>query len=175
MNLFPSVADQYTRETCTAQEAQRIAEYIAWAPVVFQVSRLMVKSVEIRRQGAYRCIALCRNHPCEYGDRSVLALENRLVPAHRPRHTRQSRLQSRCQLSRFVPFGRGTQGGTTCRTANFGSVENHLRRTLAVARAGAEELVRVRSFLQRRIILYGFGYRFRPKAPSIDGCWRQHR
>ena len=133
------------------------------------------KSVEIRRQGAYRCIALCRNHPCEYGDRSVLALENRLVPAHRPRHTRQSRLQSRCQLPRFVPFGRGTQGGTTCRTANFGSVENHLRRTLAVARAGAEELVRVRSFLQRRIVLYGFGYRFRPRAPSTDGCWRQHR
>ena len=43
MNLFPSVADRYTRETCTAQEAQRMAEYIAWAPVVFQVSRLMVK------------------------------------------------------------------------------------------------------------------------------------
>ncbi len=43
MHLFPDVAKRYTKENISAREAQRQAEYIAWAPVVFQVSRLMVK------------------------------------------------------------------------------------------------------------------------------------
>lgn len=43
MNLFPSERERYTAEHLSAREAQRQAEYIAWAPVIFQVSRLMVK------------------------------------------------------------------------------------------------------------------------------------
>lgn len=43
MNLFKSESDSYTQEHLSAREAQRQAEYIAWAPIVFQVSRLMVK------------------------------------------------------------------------------------------------------------------------------------
>lgn len=43
MHLFPSEKERYTNEHLTAREAQRQAEYIAWAPVIFQVSRLMVK------------------------------------------------------------------------------------------------------------------------------------
>ena len=43
MNLFKSVSDRYTEEHLSAREAQRLAEYIAWGPVIFQVSRLMVK------------------------------------------------------------------------------------------------------------------------------------
>ena len=43
MNLFPPIADAYTREHLSAREAQRQAELIAWGPIVFQVSRLMVK------------------------------------------------------------------------------------------------------------------------------------
>ena len=43
MNLFKSESDRYTQEQYSAREAQRMAQYIAWAPVVFQVSRLMVK------------------------------------------------------------------------------------------------------------------------------------
>ena len=43
MNLFKSEHDRYSKERLSALEAQRQAEYIAWAPVVFQVSRLMVK------------------------------------------------------------------------------------------------------------------------------------
>ena len=43
MNLFKSEEDRYTREQYSAREAQRMAEFIAWGPVVFQVSRLMVK------------------------------------------------------------------------------------------------------------------------------------
>ena len=43
MNLFKSESDRYTQEQYSAREAQRLAEYIAWGPVIFQVSRLMVK------------------------------------------------------------------------------------------------------------------------------------
>ncbi len=43
MHLFKSESDRYTKERLSAREAQRQAEYIAWAPVIFQVSRLMVK------------------------------------------------------------------------------------------------------------------------------------
>lgn len=34
---------RYTKEQCTAAEAQRLAQEIAFGPVVFQVSRLMLK------------------------------------------------------------------------------------------------------------------------------------
>ncbi len=43
MNLFKSEAERYTKEQLSAREAQRMAEFIAWSPVIFQVSRLMVK------------------------------------------------------------------------------------------------------------------------------------
>ncbi|MCR5313165.1 MAG: methyltransferase domain-containing protein [Bacteroidaceae bacterium] len=43
MNLFPALEEAYTKEHKSAREAQRLAEVIAWGPVVFQVSRLMVK------------------------------------------------------------------------------------------------------------------------------------
>lgn len=43
MHFTPSVAKRYTSEHISAREAQRQAEYIAWAPIIFQVSRLMVK------------------------------------------------------------------------------------------------------------------------------------
>ncbi len=43
MNLFKSESDRYTKEQYSAREAQRMAQYIAWSPVIFQVSRLMLK------------------------------------------------------------------------------------------------------------------------------------
>ena len=43
MNLFPDIRQRYGAEQLTAREAQRQAEYIAWAPIVFQVTRLMLK------------------------------------------------------------------------------------------------------------------------------------
>ena len=43
MNLFQSESDRYTQEQLSAREAQRLAEYIAWGPVIFQISRLIVK------------------------------------------------------------------------------------------------------------------------------------
>ncbi len=44
MNLFPDLAQRYTQEQLTAGAAQRLAQEIAFGPVVFQVSRLMVKT-----------------------------------------------------------------------------------------------------------------------------------
>ncbi|GJH40292.1 O-methyltransferase [Capnocytophaga sp. HP1101] len=43
MNLTPAIRKQYTTEQLTALQAQRLAQEIAFAPVVFQISRLMVK------------------------------------------------------------------------------------------------------------------------------------
>lgn len=43
MKLFPDLEKRYTAEHQTAFEAQRLAHEIAFAPMVFQVSRLMVK------------------------------------------------------------------------------------------------------------------------------------
>ena len=43
MHLFPALSKKYCHERMSAGEAQRMAQFIAWAPMVFQVSRLMVK------------------------------------------------------------------------------------------------------------------------------------
>ena len=43
MNLFPDLKRRYTSEQLSARDAQRQAEFIAWGPIVFQASRLMLK------------------------------------------------------------------------------------------------------------------------------------
>ena len=43
MNLFPGLAQYYSQDHLTAREAQRFAEFIAFGPIVFQASRLMLK------------------------------------------------------------------------------------------------------------------------------------
>lgn len=43
MKLFPALQKQYTKEHQSAYDAQRLAHFIASAPMVFQVSRLMIK------------------------------------------------------------------------------------------------------------------------------------
>ena len=42
-NLSPALKKAYTKERLSAPDAQRMAEFIAWGPAVFQVSRLMLK------------------------------------------------------------------------------------------------------------------------------------
>ena len=42
MNLSPALK-VYTEEQLSARDAQRLAEFVAWGPVVFQVGRLMIK------------------------------------------------------------------------------------------------------------------------------------
>ena len=43
MNLFPDLKKKYTQEQLSAREAQRMAEFIAFGPVVFQTARIMLK------------------------------------------------------------------------------------------------------------------------------------
>ncbi|MDO4462636.1 MAG: class I SAM-dependent methyltransferase [Bacteroidia bacterium] len=43
MHLFPALEKKYTKEQLSAQEAQRLAEFIAWGPAVFQTARIMIK------------------------------------------------------------------------------------------------------------------------------------
>lgn len=43
MKLFPALEKYYTKEQLPARDAQRLAEFIAFGPIVFQVSRLMIK------------------------------------------------------------------------------------------------------------------------------------
>ena len=43
MKLFPSIEKAYARDRQRAADAQRLAQFIAFAPAIFQVSRLMVK------------------------------------------------------------------------------------------------------------------------------------
>ena len=43
MKLSPALQKAYTQEHLSARAAQRQAEFIAWGPVVFQASRLMLK------------------------------------------------------------------------------------------------------------------------------------
>ena len=59
MNLSPALQKKYTEEQLSAREAQRLAEFIAWGPVVFQASRLMVKwgILDLRED---RSLRLCR-------------------------------------------------------------------------------------------------------------------
>lgn len=43
MNLFPDLQKRYTKESMNAREAQRLAEFIAFGPVIFQTARIMLK------------------------------------------------------------------------------------------------------------------------------------
>jgi len=43
MKLSPALQKQYTKDRLSARDAQRLAEFIAWGPIVFQASRLMIK------------------------------------------------------------------------------------------------------------------------------------
>jgi hypothetical protein len=43
MKLFPALEKRYSKETQSALEAQRLAHEISFGPIVFQVSRLMLK------------------------------------------------------------------------------------------------------------------------------------
>jgi len=54
MHLTPSLKERYGEEHLSAREAQRLAEFIAWGPAVFQASRIMVK---------WGILDLLREHP----------------------------------------------------------------------------------------------------------------
>lgn len=43
MNLFPDLEKRYTQEPLSARDAQRLAEFIAFGPAIFQTARIMSK------------------------------------------------------------------------------------------------------------------------------------
>lgn len=43
MNLAPELKKRYTKESLSAREAQRLAEFIAFGPAIFQTARIMLK------------------------------------------------------------------------------------------------------------------------------------
>lgn len=43
MHLSESLKEKYTSEHLSAREAQRLAEFVAWGPAIFQAARLMLK------------------------------------------------------------------------------------------------------------------------------------
>lgn len=43
MNLFPELKKRYTKDNISAREAQRLAEFIAFGPIIFQTARIMIK------------------------------------------------------------------------------------------------------------------------------------
>lgn len=42
-SMTPAVKERYTSDTMSAREAQRLAEYIAFGPVIFQTARIMLR------------------------------------------------------------------------------------------------------------------------------------
>ena len=74
MSLFPSLKERYTKESLSAREAQRLAEFIAFGPVVFQASRIMLKwgILDIIRDSKD---GLTREEICEKTGRSDYAVK----------------------------------------------------------------------------------------------------
>ena len=99
MKLFPSLQKRYAKERFTAVQAQRLAQEIAFGPVVFQVSRLMLKfgifrllSDNREDQPENRIIQICstsstgslpHHRYCIGKRRSIYTGKGRMVPVER--------------------------------------------------------------------------------------------
>lgn len=79
MKMFDPLQERYSRERLNAQEAQRAAEEIVFAPVVFQVSRLMIK---------FGILDLLRNH------RNGMTMDEIIGATHLSRYAVQVLLES---------------------------------------------------------------------------------
>ena len=96
MNLFKSESDRYSQEQLSAREAQRQAEFIAWGPVIFQVSRLMLKwgILEEIRNSHDGLTLECWYHTDRQGFRPLYDFEDGVVSAHGCCYPGKYRLQS---------------------------------------------------------------------------------
>lgn len=121
---------RYTKEQCTAAEAQRLAQEIAFGPVVFQVSRLMLKFgifqlLSGKREGYTLQEISGQTGLTRYAAQvlleasltigTILLEEDRYVLAkagwfllNDKNSSCQYGIQPRCELSRIVPFGRSS-------------------------------------------------------------------
>lgn len=74
MQLPTVLENKYTKESLSAREAQRLAEFIAWGPVVFQASRIILKwgILDLIRDSQE---GLTREEICEKTGRSDYAIK----------------------------------------------------------------------------------------------------
>ena len=75
MNLSKTLSERYTKEHLSAKEAQRLAELIAFGPIVFQVSRIMLKwgIFDLLREGDYTLEEIVeRKHISRYAAKCLL-------------------------------------------------------------------------------------------------------
>ena len=75
MHLFPNLKKTYTHETSSAYDAQRMAEFIAWGPVVFQASRIMLDWGILEMLGQAGDTGLTRAEICEKTRESDYAIK----------------------------------------------------------------------------------------------------
>ena len=110
---------RYTKEQLKAVEAQRLAQEIAFGPVVFQVSRLMLKF------GIFQLLA---------DKRKGYTLQEISVQTGLTRYAAQV-------LSRTFLSGRGSFKWSAGRIESIRRMAYHLRRTFPTAGTGTEKLV----------------------------------
>ena len=77
MHLSDCLKERFTREHLSAREAQRLAEFIAWGPAIFQASRLMVNFgiLDLLRdseQGLTRQEIVDKTHLSDYAVKCLL-------------------------------------------------------------------------------------------------------
>ena len=80
MKLKSPQKEMYAKERLTALQAQRLAQEIAFGPIVFQVSRLMVKfgilkMLDDRKEGMTMTeVAETATYPCPVPEKSIFTL-----------------------------------------------------------------------------------------------------
>ena len=197
MKLFPSLQKRYAKERFTAVQAQRLAQEIAFGPVVFQVSRLMLKF------GIFRLLS---------DNREGLSLEQISQKTELSRYAAQVLLEASLTIGTVlvkddqyilakagwfllndemaqvnmnfnqdvnykgtVSPGRSFAKWPPRRFERTGKLAYYLRRIIRLTRAGTEKLVRLRPFLFGQFFRPGTRNRIQPLSPDSARCRRQYR
>jgi len=98
MKLFPGLEKAYTKEHKRAGEAQEMAYFIAFGPIIFQVGRLMIKfgildMLRDSENGMTMAEIAAKTGLSDYAVKVLMEVEDRFLPPHRPCHPREHRLQ----------------------------------------------------------------------------------
>lgn len=197
MKLFPSLQKRYAKERFTAVQAQRLAQEIAFGPVVFQVSRLMLKF------GIFRLLS---------DNREGLSLEQISQKTELSRYAAQVLLEASITIGTvlvkddqyilakagwFLLNDEMAQVNMNFnqdvnykglfhleeallkwpprRFERTGKLAYYLRRIIRLTRAGTEKLVRLRPFLFGQFFRPGTRNRIQPLSPDSARCRRQYR
>ncbi len=156
---------RYTKEQCTAAEAQRLAQEIAFGPVVFQVSRLMLKFgifqlLSGKREGYTLQEISGRTGLTRYAAQvlleasltigTILLEEDRYVLAKAGwflLNDKMARVNMEfnhdVNYQGLVPSGRSSFKRASGRIESIRRMAYHLRRSVPIAGTGTEKLVRL--------------------------------